>query len=178
MTAFEERMAKIERKAKAVEDAKIEQKKEIHRKAEDLISKWVAYGEDIENLIEIANHCRKYGIEIPDRNPNIHGSYSCRVAADHGWGNGSYGFFADGFYHHLGFVNPRNGERIKELCIRAGGACGPWDFYTNGYEFWLKHEKTGEINSSDERIIRPLKDFLGEIEQFKKAFYHWVDSLA
>lgn len=65
--------------------------------------------------------------------------------------------------------------KIEYLGIVEGGACGIWDFYTNGTKTFLKHEENGSIKGAE---LKYLNDFLNEFDIFEKAFYKWVDSLA
>ena len=102
-----------------------------------------------------------------------------------GYGSGydTYDFCADGFYHHVGFMECKKGHwyrgenkynKIKYLGIDNGGACGVYDFYTNGDVTFFKHEETGEVK---EAYLGNMKEFLNEFDKFEAAFYKWIDSL-
>ena len=73
----------------------------------------------------------------------------------------------------------RKGEKhynkIEYLGIDEGGWNGVWDFYTNGTETFLKHEKDGTVKEVE---LKYLNDFLKEFDVFEEAFYKWIDSLA
>ena len=61
--------------------------------------------------------------------------------------------------------------RKKEMCnyigIYNGGFCGAWDFYTNGKEVFLKHEKDKSINRC--RNLH-LEKFLSEFDILEMLF--------
>ena len=123
----------------------------------------------ISALITIANKCIREYVDFP----------SSEISSKFGYGKGynSYNFMADGFYHHVGFIRPRKSEteEIEYLGIIGGGACGIYDFYTNGIEIFLKHENTGEYKCAQ---LKHLDRFLNEFDLFEKSFYKWIDSLA
>jgi len=82
---------------------------------------------------------------------------------------------ADGIRHGVGFMN-RGGypkETIKYVGFYAGGACGKWDFYTDGTTTFCRNEddfyKTRKPNFIE------CQKFLNMFGQFKNAFYKWFD---
>lgn len=156
--------AQADRKAEEVEKA---------RKADECAILKRAIGElaeRIQTLITLANACIDEGINLPDK----------YVTTDiSNWGHCSWDFYTDGIYHHVGFVGRRairKGDKDKHIDymgIEMGGACGVYDFYTNGVNTFSMHEDT---KAKIEPVAKHMKDFLAEFDTFEKAFYKWLDS--
>lgn len=66
--------------------------------------------------------------------------------------------------------------KCKYIGIYNGGYCGAWDFYTNGKETFLQHEKEG-VKKYYDIEINHLEKFLSEFDVFESTFYKWIDSL-
>lgn len=169
---LEERMEIIKNKAK--NDAEIEKAK--RKKMDEELGATYLSIEDlsgrITDIILLANECINNGIEFPSQTNK------------YGYGHGSINFFADGINHHVGFMDSKKGwykkgdipyRKIKFLGIEQGGACGKYDFYTNGVDTFSKHEDTGDHS---EAKLEHMKWFLREFPVFESAFYKWIDSLA
>lgn len=164
---LQERMALIEGKAAA--DRKAEEKEkaleeqryaEALRKIEELTPR-------IADLITLANKCIELGISFP----------SPKETKNFGYGTGSYSFIADGFYHHVGFMHTRHHDSpVTYMGIDEGGACGVWDFFTNGKDTLLRHESDPTREKDPEYWY--MENFLKEFDSFESAFYKWIDSLA
>lgn len=165
---LEERMDIIQRKANLDREKEEKAVTEAQKKTELALKNIEKLTERIDTLIVLANKCIREGVSLPS---------SC-VTATFGYGKGynSYDFSADGIHHHVGFMDFRRDKtkEIKYLGIDEGGCFGVWDFYTNGKETFLKHERTGEIKEPEWKFIQ---DFLYEFDLFESAFYAWIDSL-
>lgn len=79
---------------------------------------------------------------------------------------------AEGFYHHVGLMT-RGGRAILNVGFRCGGACGAYDFWTDGDSVLSIHERDGYTQKVP---IAHLKQFLREFPLFESAFYAWVDA--
>lgn len=173
---LKERLAIIEKKAKNDKEKAAEKEKSVQDKTQEALCKVESLKSRIEDVITVANKCIEEGIELP---------YASETSK-FGYGDGyhSYDFFSDGIHHHVGLMSSvlrgcyreiSSYPKIEYLGIVEGGACGIWDFYTNGTKTFLKHEKDGSIKGAE---LKYLNDFLNEFDIFEKAFYKWVDSLA
>jgi len=84
---------------------------------------------------------------------------------------------ADGIYHDTGFMagyGCRNADAIKWLGIRMGGACGSFDFYTDGVTVKSVHEDDGK--RTQDVPVSHLEQFLREFPAFEHAVYAWVNA--
>lgn len=162
---LKDRVAIINDKARRINDEKRIKEEKIDMERKELLNKISSLEERIHDLITLVNECAKNGIKLP-ANTEKYG---------YGTGYRSHNFYADGIYHHVGFMG-----RKKEMCnyigIYNGGFCGAWDFYTNGKEVFLKHEKDKSIRYDVE--IYHLEKFLFEFDIFESAFYKWINSLS
>lgn len=173
---LEERLAIIEQKANKDKSNELKKKTKLQVKTEEALGKVQELAPRIRAIITIVNKCIDEGINLP----------SSSVTVNYGYGNGnnSYSFCADGIYHHVGFMDcecgcwgkgERRYKKVKYLGIDEGGYCGVWDFYTNGTETFLKHEKTGTIKDVE---LHYMESFLKEFDLFEESFYKWIDSIA
>ena len=173
---LEERLAIFEQKANNNKVKTKENETDLQIKTQEALFKVKDLTPRIKAIITVANKCIDEGIDFPSES----------VTAKFGYGTGyrSYNFLADGINHHVGFMNCgrgywRKGEKhynkIEYLGIDEGGWNGVWDFYTNGTETFLKHEKDGTVKEVE---LKYLNDFLKEFDVFEEAFYKWIDSLA
>lgn len=166
---MEKRMALIEGKAAADRKAEEDKQTEEEKRTADALVKIKALTPRIQALIALGNKCIEQGVAFP----------SSTETAKFGYGHGynSYSFLADGIYHHLGFMDVfRKSDTIKYLGIEEGGACGSWDFFTNGEETFLRHEENKDRKKEPEYPF--IEDFLEEFDTFETAFYKWIDSMA
>jgi hypothetical protein len=147
-------------KADADEEYKKDQAEENARRT--LIARIQEIKPRIQDLITAANRCKELGIEIP------------ADTKKYGYGQGSFGFIADGFYHKVGFMS-KNKCPIEYIGFLAGGACGHWDFYTNGDLTFVLHD---DNKATKEANSRQMQKFLNNFELFEKAFHKWIKSLA
>lgn len=173
---LEERLTIIEQKANKNKSNEAKKKTELQVKTEETLGKVQELAPRIKDIITIVNKCIDEGINLP----------SSSVTVNYGYGNGynSYSFCADGIYHHVGFMNYERvcwekGEsrykKVEYLGIDEGGFCGVWDFYTNGTETFLKHEKDGTIKDAE---LSYMESFLKEFNLFEESFYKWIDQMA
>lgn len=80
-------------------------------------------------------------------------------------------FMANGWSHRVGFMGHLRSP-IAYVGFYAGGACGPWDFYTDGESVFLQHEETG---SRQIPTTSKMKDFIDRFDDFENRFYTWFD---
>lgn len=168
---LEERMALIEGKAAADRKAEEDKQTEEEKRTADALAKIGELTPRIQALIALGNKCIEQGVAFPASSETVKFGY--------GHGYNSYSFLADGFYHHLGFMDVNRNRKqntIKYLGIDEGGACGSWDFYTNGEETFLRHEQ--DKDRKKEPKYPYIESFLKEFDTFETAFYKWIDSLA
>ncbi len=159
---LEERLSLIETKIKKDEEKKKMQENKRIQQSIESVNKIKSLQDRIEALLIVINKCIELKVEIPDKYKTTY----------YGYGNNTVTFCADGFYHKVGFMGKIN--PVKYIGFYNGGACGPWDFYTNGIETFNKHERTQEIR---EASLQDMKYFLNEFDIFEHAFYNWIDSM-
>lgn len=131
---------------------------------ETLIAQVKALKPRIAELIETANACFENNIPI---------GWDGVKKSEYGkWD--VCGFTADSTYHRVGFiVTHSNDKRTTEMMgILAGGACGVWNFATDG-------ETVVAYNSQqfEEPLIKHLKQFVEDFDDFEKYFYAYVDRI-
>ena len=146
-----------------VEDAKriaeIEQREQLDTDIQKM-------RERIENVIAVGNALKKNGfIHDPGRKDK-------RLE--------KYGYpgeiVAEGINHHVGLIAPfyvkRKTEDYEYIGIIMGGACGKYNFYTNGTDILSTHEDTGRYQ---EPPITHLKQFVDEFPKYETALYAWIE---
>ena len=165
----EERIAIIRDKANRQKQAEIEKANSEHTERLALRKEVATLTDRIQDIIALANECELNDIKIPR---DIH--YRC-AAKKYGY---DAEFIAEGINHHTGLYHPW-GERQKGkynyLAIDNGGACGKWDFLTNGDISISVYED--DHSKTDEPRIYDMKKFINEFPVFETAFYNWIDSL-
>jgi len=175
VVTLEERLAIIGNKAEKDKEAAIKKEKNLQEEIAEAIENVKALGDRINALIIVANECIDKKIKFPS-------AYEVR---DYGYNSEGcdYDFFADGIYHHVGFMYCKRGwyktgespyNKIAYVGIVNGGACGNWDFCVNKDEIISRHQGTGEAALPS---LRDMKKFLKEFEIFETAFYKWIDSM-
>lgn len=135
-----------------------------------LMQKVCALQPRIAELIETANACLANGIEIDRYGKKLDNYYDRH---EHG------SFFTNGITHRVGFVKKgcisRSVQTVVEMGINAGGACGHYNFRTDGKSVY----SVNEDDSSD--IISPtihyMERFLQEFDTFETAFYNYIDNI-
>lgn len=172
---LEERLAIISNKAEKDKVEEYNKKVNLENATENALNRIKELTPRIKDLITLVNKCIDLGIDLPTP------SETTKL----GYGNGydGYSFCAEGFYHHVGFMDCKKGwwyreenkyNKVEYLGIYNGGACGVYDFYTNGTKTFYKRERTGEIINPD---LSDVKKFLKEFDLFEAAFYKWIDSM-
>lgn len=151
-----------EENRKAEEKAKTEAR-ELERSIE-LVKR---FKPRIEKLLETANECEKYGICIDKYGAGFNRSLDS-------WEKGT--FVSNSISHKLGFIGymTDKGKEYLMLGIKAGGACGCYDFITNGNLVLSEHEKTKAVSAP---LQKHLKQFLQDFDKFESKFYEYVDGI-
>lgn len=174
---IEERMVRLENKVRRDEDEKARREKEA-RIEQILLKEQIGLLEGrIKEILALANKCIELGIEIPESEPFSHKRYAGKA----------YGydadFVADGIWHHVGFYRTWGCSYKRPyayLAILNGGACGPWDFVTDGMQI-LAVSNRDYYDDDDHETGQPrtedMKKFLREFPVFESAFLKWIDSL-
>ena len=124
----------------------------------------------IKTIITLANTCLESGIKIPETKF----SQSYDAGKKYGY---PHEFIAEGIRHHTGLIRPnRTSNRYKYIGIENGGACGRYDFWTDGNDIWAVHE----CNRNDKQPARErdMEQFIKEFPVFEEAFLNFIDSLA
>ena len=118
-----------------------------------------SFSERIASIIETANYCIENGISLPDKSTMKNYGYD-------------YDAYAESFYHGVGFKRPASGCPITHLCVKAGGACGHWDFYATSNKFYVRHENdSSKIGEPD---VYKYEFFADRFPKFERAFYGWI----
>ncbi len=129
----------------------------------------------IDELLAVGNACLESGIEI-----NKYGNTP--------WGGREYDEYERGTFvtnsisHKVGFAkdwgrNSAGPHRFTMLGINAGGACGAYDFRTNGDIVCFSHEsKQGNFKDAS-YDLGDLRGFLRDFDEFESAFYAYVDKM-
>ena len=115
----------------------------------------------IDELIKVGNACLKHNIPLTGSAWGGHEGYD------------THQFFTNSWSHLVGFVENRD-KSITYLGINAGGACGVYDFRTDGTDTYDVHESTKEIVEPN---VHHLKRFLAEFDTFEKEFYEYIDNI-
>lgn len=161
----EERIALIRDRARRDSEEKAEQERRKELEKESLKLEILSLKERISAIITLANECKNNGVKIPESKC---GTYKLDAAIQYGY---DAEFIAEGIRHHVGLINT---SPFRWLGIDNGGACGPYDFRTNGCEVFSIHETEhfwAEPRTCD------MKQFLVEFPVFEKAFYNWIDTM-
>lgn len=153
-------------KAYAQERVQTEKAREEERqfKCEELTEKIRVLKPRIKELIEVGNACLVNGIEIDKYGKRFYSDYDSYEKGT---------FVTNGISHRLGFVIQR-GQAIFEIGFNAGGACGQWDFRTDGNKVYDVHEKTKEHR---EASLEHMQTFINKFDEFEMAFYRYVDGI-
>lgn len=147
--------------AKKREEDKIAKEMELLRQSEECQAQIRALKLRIKEIIDVGNACLVNGIQLEGTSWGGHEGYDTHQFVTNRWS------------HLVGFV--QNGKSaIFELGIDAGGACGEYDFRTNGIEIYDIHEKTREKISPS---LYHMKKFLENFDTFESEFYKYVDNL-
>ena len=164
-----DRLASINAKKQYLDDkdrsAREEERNKIRQFTEDVL----ALEDRIYDLIEVGDAMRKSGLM-----PTV----ECHLKEDKRLEKYGYchGIYADGCYHHVGFMEGLyTNKKMAHIGFFNGGACGKWNFYTNGYDVWEEYEDSPHERRTP--TIYSLTKFLTEFPAFESAFYAWVDDI-
>ena len=108
----------------------------------------------VQNILDAYSYAKEMGLADVLKNKTIEPSWD---------------FMANGFYHKVGIM--RRGDFMG---IYAGGACGPWNFYVNGDNFYEEHEEKHTFRRPETRTI---KKFCDDFEKYETAFYDLIKNL-
>lgn len=158
---------------RAIQDSKAHfEEIRIRHRIDDIRGSIYSLRYRIDKILETANACIQYDIPIWKDTMNIH------VEAK--YENGC--FETDGIYHQLGLINIHNKhgdpkpEKYEWIGYQMGGACGCYDFWTNGRECYDVNE-----NNRDDKNIYPalkhMEKFERDFENFEKKFFAYIDSV-
>lgn len=148
-------------KAYAQERVQTEKAREEERqfKCEELTEKIRALKPRIKELIEVGNACLVNGIALTGQAWGGHEGYD------------THQFITNCWSHLVGFV--QNGKSaIFELGINAGGACGKWNFRTDG-------DKVYDVCGDERReaSLEHMQKFINKFDEFETTFYGYVDGI-
>lgn len=154
-----DRVALIEKKKIDLDLAAEQKRKATENERQRLVCQILSLGDRIGELLRV-------GIAL-----NANGF----LQKNHSWAKDerlkSYGYnyemVSEGFYHHVGFSPV--GNRLK---ILMGGACGNYDFETDGMTVSSRNPRNGATQPVP---IDHLKQFLKEFPVFEQAVYKWID---
>lgn len=161
-----ERIAMINGKRDRVAEQEAKKAQETALLSDELEMKIYRLRERIENVIHVCNALR-----LNEFLYNIRIGYDDRRLRKYGYDGG---ICADGFHHHVGVYGNRRypSDQIEWIGFKAGGACGYWDFYTDGVMVADVHEETGKRQRAS---VKHMEKFLEEFPKYESALYAWVD---
>ena len=153
-------MSRIE-EIKAYKIRKIEEEKQAEIKElneiDELIGKVQELRPRIEELIETANVCVENGIPLS----NQYWGYKERL-------------ITDSYYHTVGLVQNWANKKFYYVGFDGGGACGKYDFRTDGFDVFDEDEDTREPKLPSKKH---LTKFLERYDEFETKFYAYVDKI-
>ena len=155
---------------KLLQDAK-EQK--IEAEVQELCARIRALKPRIDELLETGNACLENGIEV-----NAYGNSFYRD-----WDKYEKGtFVTNSISHKVGFVKEwrqydKGLHKFTQLGINNGGACGCYDFRTDGERIYFVNENNRTDIKGPSHKTRDLKEFLEDFDTFETEFYKYVDKV-
>lgn len=177
---FDERLHKLKLKIAEDKITKIEKQDAQRKQANFLKAEIHKLQPRIQKMILLANAMKENGIAFPDKDKMK-----------------KYGYFgssiAEGFYHRIGFMGIYQGEaafRENPICFVGfynGGACGPFNFFTDGNDIFELHEgwdklakcscasKNGLAAPFREATNGSMEKFLLNYSEFEASFLQWFD---
>lgn len=173
---LEERLKGIKKEKELLkEEEAVKHDKEELEYLESL-NKLDALSQRIKDILKIANACIDNEIDLP------------YPASKYGYHQDDClytekisGFISNGWSHWVGFMRRNKKAYFQYLGFYCGGACGCYDFYTNGNEAFDFYENNNINNVQQHQKERPSKKhidrFVKEFPHFEECFYKWVDSL-
>ena len=171
---LEERLNAIKKESNLREQEQQEKEQQEKNAYVESMNKLMTLSTRIKDILKIANECLKNGIQLPypASKYGYHQDdclYSEKIS----------GFVSNGWSHCVGFMGRGNKTHYDYLGFYNGGACGNFDFFTNGdIPFEIYHNKN--IYENPERY-KPQKEnidkFVDRFDKFEECFYKWIDSL-
>ena len=146
---------------------KVDSENARNQEVESLKQRVKALKPRIDELIETANAAQNAGIKI--KNTSMSANYYPE-----------YAFDTDGWFHKLGFyMGYGYGNPIKYIGIMNGGACGNYDFLTDGNVVCgVEHGNSNGKKVPDyKNFSRDAEAFLSKFDAFEKRFYDYIDKL-
>lgn len=143
------------------EEEKVAKERALQQQIEEHIRQVRELKPRIDELIAVGNACLKHNIPLTGSAWGGHEGYD------------THQFFTNCWSHLVGFVK-NNDNTITHLGIYAGGACGLYDFLTDGFEVYDQHEQSHERVTPN---ICHLKEFLEDFDTFESELYKYVDKV-
>ncbi len=159
-----DRIERIKSYSTIIKKEETEQTKAKLNLKSELISNIQALQPRIEKIIYTANVCYDNGIDVENSGSSIYCDY------DGGYEKGQ--FLTEGIYHRVGIVKQHPYECMG---ITNGGACGIYDFRTNGIDVFSLKNNNSKDNATYEPQIKDMQNFLNNFDVFEKAFYEYID---
>ena len=159
------RIDNIVKFAQKREDEKIAKEQALQKELDGCKKEIAKLKPRIDELISVANACIENGIEIDGTRRSFGSSYDT-------WEKGT--FVTNSISHKVGFVFTRQ-NKITLMGINAGGACGKWDFRTDGEHTFSANED--DLTRTTEPLLHHCKEFLEKFDEFETAFYNYVDKI-
>lgn len=159
------RIAALHDYMKNEENLKMAAEKQQDEKRESLILKIRSLAPRIDELIATGNVCLQNKIPLTGQAFGMREGYDTNQ------------FFTNSWSHLVGFVgNPHLQPcHIEFLGINGGGACGVYNFRTNGTDVFSVHEN--KPNDKTPPSIGHMERFLNSFDTFESSFYAYVDSV-
>ncbi len=169
------RLVKINGYKRNSELLKATAEQKVQDEADSLVEQIQALKPRIDELIATGNACLENGIEL-----DAYHNKGWFNRSDDSYERGT--FVTNSISHKVGFVKTwgqydKKAHSFTELGINNGGACGHYNFRTDGERIYFVNEddKT-DIKDASHRI-KDLKEFLDEFNKFESAFYSYVDKV-
>ena len=146
------RINNIKKFAQKKEEEKINNEMKIEKQIEEYKRNIRLLKPRIDELINVGNACRKYGIKLTGNTWGGHEGYD------------THQFMTNSWSHLLGFVHNGNND-FNCLGIFGGGACN----------YNLKTD--GNFIEVEGNVLYILKRFINEFNEFETEFYNYVDKV-
>ena len=154
----EERMEIIKNKAKQIANAEKSAAAKEAMEHEELTVRIRELFDRIQDILALANACDTNKIKMP------------KDGRRYGY---EYSFVAEGLHHRTGLI--RCDGEYKYVGIENGGACGEFDFRTDGNQCYAVHESNQGIKRKAR--IYDMQKFLEDFPVFEEAFLKWIDNM-
>lgn len=152
----EERMKMIDAKVESDIRKKAKEEEDLANETETLVAKIRELKPRIDDLIKLANYAKKKGIDFNKSGWGGHEGYDTGLFMSNTWS------------HVVGFINE---PTIRFMGYMAGGACGRWNFATDGDEVF--DFCGGETREPD---ISHLRHFVDRFPVCEEKFYAYIEN--